>query len=257
MDYVSVAEARAMAGLRLALSVGVPGPWGESAKAVLRARRVPFVAVAQTPLAENAELLAWTGVRNAPVAVLDDEPAACGWRDILMLAERLGSGPSLLPDDAGDRAACLALAHDICGEDGIGWNRRLSIMAAVDRGQPAAEMPAYLRAMRAGYGAGIQPAEAAPARIAAILHAIAARLHAQQAQGRTYLFGDRLSAADLYWACFSQMIVPLPQEVNPMPAYLRPLYETIEPEIAAAIDPILLTHRDRIYRDHIGLPLDY
>ena len=33
MDYKTVAEARQMSGLRLALSAGTCGPWGEAAKA--------------------------------------------------------------------------------------------------------------------------------------------------------------------------------------------------------------------------------
>ncbi len=35
MKYLSVEEAIDMPGLRLVLTAGVPGPWGESAKAIL------------------------------------------------------------------------------------------------------------------------------------------------------------------------------------------------------------------------------
>ena len=73
MEYMSVAKARSMPGLRLVLSAGVPGPWGEAAKAVLKTRHVAFTAVAQEPLAPNLELRAWTGSRNAPIAVYDDD----------------------------------------------------------------------------------------------------------------------------------------------------------------------------------------
>ena len=47
------------------------------------------------------------------------------WLDILYLAERLGSGPSLLPADREGQVECIGLSHQICGEDGLGWNRRL------------------------------------------------------------------------------------------------------------------------------------
>ena len=67
------------------------------------------------------------------------------------------------------------------------------------------------------------PAEIAgvPARLVAILQRLSDQLSAQAASGSRYLVGDRLSALDIYWACFSQMLAPLPPEVNPMPDYLR------------------------------------
>lgn len=257
MDYVSITEGRALPGLRLVLSAGVPGPWGESAKAVLRARNVPFVAVAQTPMAANDDLRAWTGLRNAPIAVLDDEPPVHGWHEIVMLGERLGSGPSLLPDTPEDRTASQALSHAICGKNGFGWNRRLSILGAGYGVPPAEDVPPFRREMLAGYDLTQETVAAAPGRVAAILRDITDRLHAQRSRGADYLFGHVLSATDLHWACFSQMVAPLPQAVNPMPEYLRPLYATIEPEVADVIDPILIAHRDHIYERHIGLPLDY
>ena len=39
MKYVDLAAAREMPGLRLALAVGVPGPWSESARRSSRSRR--------------------------------------------------------------------------------------------------------------------------------------------------------------------------------------------------------------------------
>jgi hypothetical protein len=122
MKYVSVAEGRALSGLRLVLSAGVPGPWGESAKAILSLRGVAYAAVAQHPMEANEDLCDWVGVRNAPVAVLNSEPPITGWRDILMLAERIGRGPSLLPLDSPDHQESLSLANMICGTDGLAGN---------------------------------------------------------------------------------------------------------------------------------------
>ncbi|MBW8754758.1 MAG: hypothetical protein JF595_11520, partial [Sphingomonadales bacterium] len=85
MEYLSVAEARLRSGLRLVLTSGVPGPWGEAAKAVLRVRGVDFLPVEQKSMKPNIELLAWTGVRNAPIACLDDEPPLASWLDIILL----------------------------------------------------------------------------------------------------------------------------------------------------------------------------
>ena len=82
-------------------------------------------------------------------------------------------------------------------------------------------------------------------------------LHAQQARGVPYFIGNGLSALDLYWASFANMLKPLPPEVCPMPAYMRVPYTDIGPVIAAALDPVLIEHRDRMFREHIGLPLDF
>jgi len=255
MEYLSVAEARLRSGLRLVLTSGVPGPWGEAAKAVLRVRGVDFLPVEQKAMEPNIELLAWTGVRNAPIACLDDEPPLASWLDIILLAERLGSGPSLLPADAGDRALCLGFITEIAGSDGFGWNRRHQVMAAYISGDPKDDEA--LRPLVRAYAVTLEAIERAPDRLAMILHGLGRQLHRQAAAGSPYLIGTQLSALDLYWACFSMMIRPLPAEVNPMPDWLRPLYSRCDPRVEAAIDPILIAHRDQVYERHIGLPLDY
>src|ERR1700722_17721460 len=97
MHYFSVTEARDREGLRLVLTPHSPGPWGESAKALLRFRGVPFIAVAHTASEANEDLYDWTRLRNAPIAIADSEAPLSNWLDIAMLAERRGTGESLLP----------------------------------------------------------------------------------------------------------------------------------------------------------------
>ena len=41
-EWLSPEEARNHDGLRLVLTVGVPGPWGEAAKGLLVAKNIPF-----------------------------------------------------------------------------------------------------------------------------------------------------------------------------------------------------------------------
>lgn len=253
MEYLSVAEARNLSGLRLVLTTGVPGPWGEAAKALFRARRVAFHPVAQLAMAPNPELVEWTGHRNAPIACLDDEPPLTSWHDLLTLAERLGEGPSLLPDDPLARAAALGFSMEIAGRDGLGWNRRLEMMGPYAAPDATPEM----QALAAAYGVTSEAVARAPSRIAAILQGLSVQLARQRAAGSAYLAGDRLSVLDLYWACFSMMLAPLDEAINPMPDWLRPLYSRLEPEVEAALDPALIAHRDRIYADVIGLPLEY
>ena len=99
MDYITVEEARNRAGLRLVLTRGVPGPWGEAAKALFGLRNVDYTPVQQIAGDPNPELVEWTRHRNAPIALFDDEPPRVRWLEILDLAERLGRGPSLMPED--------------------------------------------------------------------------------------------------------------------------------------------------------------
>lgn len=255
MEYLTVEDARGRKGLRLVLTVGVPGPWGEAAKAVMRARQVEFLPVRQDAMQPNEALLAWTGHRNAPIACLDDEAPLTGWFEMLLLAERLGQGPSLLPVDEGQRALCLGFITAIAGPDGLGWQRRIQMSAAFLDGPGAAN--AGLQRILRDYGLTSAAVAVSSARTASILGGLAAQLRRQQAAGSPYFIGAGLTALDLYWACFSMMLQPLDQAVNPMPEWLWPLYSTCDATVAAAIDPLLIAHRDRIYGTHIPLPLDY
>jgi len=80
---------------------------------------------------------------------------------------------------------------------------------------------------------------------------------AQRARGSAYLAGDALSVLDLTWATFAVLVRPLPEDVCPMPAETRALYEMKHPAIEAALDPALLAHRDFVYERHLALPLDF
>ena len=106
---------------------------------------------------------------------------------------------------------------------------------------------------------GVRPGAAEPAakRVIAILGGLSRQLHNQKAKGSPYFVGDRISAPDVYWACFSQLVGPLPEELCPMGPDMRQVYGFITPEIAKAVDPILMQHRDLIWEKHIGLPMDF
>ncbi len=47
MRYLSIEEGRKAPGLRLVLTQGVPGPWGEAAKAIFKVKGLAYRAVAQ------------------------------------------------------------------------------------------------------------------------------------------------------------------------------------------------------------------
>jgi glutathione S-transferase len=174
-----------------------------------------------------------------------------------MLAERLGSGPSLLPDDPIDEALALGFSAQICGHGGYGWSRRLG-MARPDSAPMPAELEAKRSSMMTAYGAGATDMiEAAPQRAIRILHGLTRQLYRQREASSDYLVGDRLSACDLHWAAFSQMVQPLTMEECPFPPGMRDMYDTMPPEVRAAGDPILIEHRDRMFAKHIGLPMEF
>ena len=128
MQYTEIGEAIGRGGLRLVLTAGVPGPWGESAKGIFRVKKIPYLAVRQNAGQHDEELLGWTRQTSAPVAMYEDERPRSGWAEILFLAERLQPVPALLPRDPAERALALGLAHEICGEHGLGWTRRLMLL---------------------------------------------------------------------------------------------------------------------------------
>lgn len=247
-----------MNGLRLVLTAGVPGPWGEAAKAILHVKRLPFVRVRQEGGGENRELRDWTGQSSAPVLAWNDEPPRSGSLEILFLAERLAPEPALVPGDPAERAIVLGTCREIVGELGLGWCRRLMILDSILGALPeGVEPPEAIARMGTRYGWSREAAAAAPGRVASILDMLATRLGAQRRAGSRYLFGDRLGAADLYWATFAAMLEPLPEDVCPMPGGLRRAYRVSDPVVRAALDPALLEHRDHVYREHLVLPLDF
>lgn len=259
MEYLEPEIARTRPGLRLVLTAGVPGPWGEAAKSLFHLKGIAYLPVRQTAGEADPALIAWTGHANAPQAVLDQEPARTGWAEILLLAERLGPQPALIPEDPHERALLFGLGFEICGEDGLGWHRRLQMMDGMLRLPEAATHPGLETARVIGrrYGYSREAAERSSRRIRQILRLFSERLAAQARQGSEYLIGDRLSAVDVYWSTFAAMLKPLPADLCPMPEPMRASYEALPPEIAEALDPALLAHRDRIYRRHLKLPVEF
>lgn len=244
-----------MPGLRLVLNAGVPGPWSEAAKAIFRIKGIAHVPVAHEAGMANEELVAWTGVANAPVAMLDDERPRAHWSEILLLAERLAPEPRLVPADEALRVEAWGLCHELCGEDGLGWNRRLQLLEqseASARRKAAEKDPQALHApnipvarMRHRYSPNGDPA-VAERRILDILALLDARLAANQSSGESWLVAGGLSAPDIYWAAFANLFAPMPDEWCPMPSFYRNNALAHSPQVARALTPRLLAHRDRI-----------
>jgi glutathione S-transferase len=250
--YIGVEEARKRNGLRVVVVGGVPSPWGEAAKGILHIKRIDWAAVRL--VYDSEPLREWAGQRSAPVAIYDSEKPRSGWAEILLLAERLAPVPSLLPTDPVERALVFGISHEICGEEGLGWSRRLQLIHAGL--QNAGGFPQQL-AKYLGRKYGYRPEKAvdATARVATLLGMLATRLKTQHENGSRYYVGNSLTAVDVYSATFMALFDPLPHQQCEMAASVRAAFETRDVQTEDALDPILFKHRDMMYAESLELPL--
>jgi glutathione S-transferase len=253
LEYRTFKEIVDHAGLRIVLVKGGPSPWGQAAKTIFEIKGLDYVAAPWMGGEPNAEIVAWGGETSAPIVAWAKEKPINRWLDILYLAERLAPKPALIPVDATQRAMMIGLSNEICGQIGIGWNRRLQLFApAFASGSP----PPAFASMGSKYGYNESDSKAAGERIAGSLNALTAQLKSQYARGARYFVGDSLSALDVYWTAFANLLDPLPKEQCPMPEAYRPGFTASDPVVRAAMDPLLMEHRSRIFREHFRDPME-
>ena len=253
LEYRSFEEIKNHPGLRIVLVKGVPSPWGQAAKTIFEVKKLEYVAAPWIAGEPNGEIVAWGREASAPIVAWANEKPINRWIDILYLAERLAPKPALLPSDVMQRAMTIGLSHEICGEKGIGWNRRLQLFAPAFASGKA---PEGIKNMGSKYGFNENDAKAAGERTAASLRALATQLKAQHARGSQYFVGDALSALDIYWTAFANLLDPLPREKCPMPDAYRPGWQVNDATVKAALDPVLLEHRDRIFKECFRDPME-
>lgn len=227
---------------------GTPSPWGEAAKGVFHVKSIPWVATRL--VYDQPALQTWAGQLTGPVAVFEREAPRSGWAEILLLAERLAPTPALLPSDPAERALAMGLCHELLGEGGLAYSRRLQAVHAGlnSAGGFAPKVAGYLAKK---YGYTPQAGEAAQARVISLLGMFAGRLR----DGAPYLVGDALTAADIQLACCVGMFNPLPPEQCAMRESTRATFTWLDEATATALDPALVAFRDRIYAEHLELPL--
>ena len=249
IQYVTVEEAIPRAGLRMVVVANAPSPWGEAAKEFFRIKGLDYVAVRL--VYDNDALARWAGQLSGPVVVYNEEPPRSGWAEILMLAEQLAPSPPLLSLEPNARGRALALANDFCSEHGLGWTRRQQLVHA------SLTLNTGFSAQAAGYLGkkyGYDPARADTygPRVRELLGKCAAAL---RTAGGEYYHGATFGAVDIYSAAFMALFKPLPEAVCAMHARARAAFEWLDDETRAALDPILIEHRDRMYARHLETPL--
>jgi glutathione S-transferase len=251
-EYISIDEAVHRDGTRMVVVGNVPSPWGEAAKGFWHIKRLPFAAVRL--VYDNDALKQWAGQRSGPVVIHDREVPRSGWAEILMLAERLAPAPALLPLEPEARAQALGLADKFCGPGGLGWTRRLqNVHAGLNHMGGFSERVAGYLGKKYGYDPAQGPSYGT--RVRQLLGELSATLRERHAAGQPYYLGDALSAADVYSATFLSMFKPLPEAQCRMDPGIRAAFETLDADTAAAVDPLLIQHRDMMYAKHLELPL--
>jgi glutathione S-transferase len=254
MRFVELEEARQASGLRLVIATNVPSPWSQAALGVFDMKGLDYLVVRFRR--SDEEIKRWTGSRNAPAVLFDDEPARTGWAEIVALGERLGGRTSLVPEDAERRVRMFGLSHEILGEEGLGWNVRLLLThtSLVTDGREGWPKPvAEYLAPRYGYASERVPS--ARTRAVGILRLLDAVLAESRSRGHAYFLGPTPTALDLHAAVTLGTIRPLPEADCPMLAPLRHAFETLDQEVKEAVSPALLEHRALMFSRHLVLPV--
>ena len=248
LPYRDINEVIRASGLRLVLVQGMPSAWGVAARAMIEYKSLEYTLGAQLPMGNNSELVAWAGTNSGPVVAWNDESPLNRWNDILLLLERLAPDKPLIPTDPAHRIQLFGIGHEICGELGFGWNRRLGMMGPVD---PTSEPSAF--ALKYRYRE--EEARLADERAIAFMATLAELLKSQKSRGSNYLVGETVTAADFYWAAFSNFVLLQSSEDILLNPAVRPMFERTTPAVLDAVDPILIEHRNRIMQSFFTLPL--
>jgi len=255
-DFIDLKQAIDMPGLRLVLISTTPSPWGEAVKGFFHVKKIAYVPV-RHPMGKDQSLLRqWTAQESAPVAIYNDERPRSTWPEQLYLAERLNPEPALIPQALEDRVRMFGWCNELAGETGLGWSRREMIFNRTLGGTKADDQRlAPMRTMARKYNYSAESAQAASRRVIEILRGLGELIGEQNKRGSKFLIGDRLSALDIMWAAFAVLVKPLPEELCPLSPAMRANFTNVDPAIDAATSPLLMEHRDFIYRRYLELPL--
>lgn len=267
LNYVPIAEARKMSGLRVVLGAyPIPGPWRESCKGILHVKGLQYTCVQSSDAGASdlaigmdnsqSELIAWTGQASAPVIAYNDELPRSKWYDQLSLAERLAPNPPLIPSNIDERILMFGLANELLGENGLVWLKRHLMVHEPLTSLPADdEQRGFWIFLGNKYGYSAEAADAAGYKIAEILDVFDNQLASQRTKGSRYLIGEQLSALDIYWSAACGLLSPMEEARCPMFDGFRGPYGNSHPAIAKSLSKELIAHRDFIYDKHLELPI--
>ena len=104
MRFVELEEARAAGGLRVVIATNVPSPWSQAALGLFDMKGLDYLAVRFRR--SDEEIKRWTGARNAPAVVFDDEPPRTRLGGDRHAAERLGGRCRSSPTTTSAASGC-------------------------------------------------------------------------------------------------------------------------------------------------------
>jgi glutathione S-transferase len=255
LTYVDLETARAARGVRMAVASALPSPWSEAAKALFHVKRIPALAVRF--LSATPELEAWTGARNVPVVLHDDDRPRTGWTEIVTFAEELGGRIPLVPADPETRARMFDLLAALAGEGGLAWSNRLLMIdgGMHSEGREGFPLP-VARYLAPKYGYASDCAAPARARVREVLALLDGALATARAAGHRYLLGDAPTALDLYVATFLTPIAGVTEAECPeMRARLRPAFAYVGRAVGKFLSAELAAHRRFVFDQHLGWPI--
>lgn len=253
-DFIEFEEAQKGPDRLILTSVDkIPSPWTESVKGLLHVQEIEFSVLRLQPM--NPEFHAWAGSASAPALRVPGAAPMTHWSDILLYVDALPGPKKLLPNHAQLRSQCVGFIHELCAPMGLGWCRRLMGIHAGMSGEGGGYPKPIAGYLAKKYGYDSNQVEKAPARVVALLKMLTTQLRTQQDQGSRFYFGDELSAVDIYSAAFMAIFSPLPESTCPMNPMIRSGFEALDESTRAALDPLLLEHRDYVYREFLELPV--
>lgn len=230
----------------------IPSPWSEGVKGLLELQKRDFSALRLDPRIQ--ELHDWAGSASAPSLLLPGRAPLTQAPEIVEALHEQEPSDALLPEAPEERQAVLNLVRDLMEPGGLAWSRRLLGIHGGLTGQGGFVQPiAEYLSQKYGYDAAQVPA--AQARVTEILGGLTAQLTKQREADSAYLFGRARSAGDVYCAACMAIFAPLDEGQCPMDPVIRETFEERDAATAQALAPILLEHRDFIYRHHLELPV--
>ncbi|HEY5944044.1 MAG TPA: hypothetical protein VIV40_01065 [Kofleriaceae bacterium] len=250
LEYVDLATARAARGTRIVTSAIVASPWSEAVKGIFNVMNLPALVTARGR--DATDVIAWTGIDNVPIVLHDDDPIRTSWAAIVGLAARLAGPDRVVPTEPAQRAEVMGLLELIAGENGLGWNARLAMIATSfehegKRGFTLG-IASYL-AKRYGWTPAVT-ANDLRERVALQLRVLDRHLAAE------YFGGARPSALDVYAATFLTALTQLDDTTCPqMHAASRAAFGTAAELLADLVPAKLWTHRSMMFERHLELPI--
>jgi hypothetical protein len=253
LQYRSFQEIVDHSGLRIVMVQGMPSPWAQAAKTIFEVKGLEYVAAPWVPGEANDEIAKWGwGGQRADRRMghrKTDQPV-----DGHPLPERAARAKAV--DDSARRDTAGIDDRPLERDLRTSRHRMEQAIAAIAPMLASGNPPPQIARMGGKYGYNEADAKAAGERTAQSLKALDAQLKSQYARGVHFFVGDALSALDIYWTAFANLLDPLPKEQCPMPEAYRPGFTVNDPVVKEALTPLLFDHRSRIFGEYFRNPME-